>query len=69
MRIHEDSRKLLETRLDEIYRQELSWGKVADRLGVSKAYLSDILNGKRFAGPKVLEPLNLELVGYYIKSD
>lgn len=35
---------------------------LALELAVSAAYLSDIMNGKRTAGPKVLDALGLEKV-------
>lgn len=44
-----------------------SQAKLAQMLGISEAYLSDILNGKRHPGPKVLEALHLEK-GYFRKG-
>jgi hypothetical protein len=69
MDIHPGSQELLIGRLRELYTQEMSWKKVAERLGVSTAYLGDVVHGKRQAGPKILEPLHLKLIGYYIKTD
>lgn len=39
--------------------------ELADELGISGAYLSDIFKGKRNAGPKVLEQLGLEQAVVY----
>lgn len=36
--------------------------EAARRWGVSPAYLSDVLNGRRAPGPSVLEPLGYERV-------
>lgn len=40
----------------------------ADALGVSPAYLSDLMQGKREPGPKVLHALGLEKVTTYRKA-
>ena len=37
----------------------------AQQLGISEAYLSDILSGKRDPGPKLLEPIGLIRVVSY----
>ena len=37
----------------------------ADELGVSPAYLSDVLNGNREPGPKILDALGIERVVSY----
>jgi transcriptional regulator with XRE-family HTH domain len=39
--------------------------ELAEELGISGAYLSDIFKGKRNAGPKVLEQLGLEQTVVY----
>lgn len=36
--------------------------KTAERYGCSKVYLSDVLNGKREPGPKILGALKLERI-------
>lgn len=41
---------------------------VADRLGVSGAYLSDFLKGNRAAGPKILTALGYETEPFYRES-
>jgi transcriptional regulator with XRE-family HTH domain len=69
MDIHPDSQELLVRKLRELYTQEITWKEVAERIGVSTAYLNDVVRGKRMAGPKILEPLKLKLIGYYIKTD
>jgi len=38
---------------------------LADHLGVSDAYLSDVLNGRKDPGESILEPLGLERVVTY----
>jgi predicted transcriptional regulator len=38
---------------------------LAERLGVSQAYLSDVLNGRRDPGESILGPLGLERVVVY----
>ena len=38
---------------------------LAERLGVSQAYLSDVLNGRRDPGESILGPLGLERVVIY----
>lgn len=45
---------------DEVRRS--SQEVVASRLGISRSYLSDILQGKRGIGPKVFEKLGYEQV-------
>jgi transcriptional regulator with XRE-family HTH domain len=42
-----------------------SGSAVAKELGVSPAYLSDVMRGKREPGPKILEPLGLVRVVTY----
>jgi transcriptional regulator with XRE-family HTH domain len=36
--------------------------EVAEKLGISQSYLSDLLHGKREPGPKVLEALKVRKV-------
>lgn len=55
--------ELLKTRLKGRTQKAL-----ADELGVSPAYLSDILRGKRDPGPQVLGALGLERVVAYQKA-
>ena len=38
---------------------------LAEQLGVSPAYLSDVLNGRKDPGDAILEPLGLERVVTY----
>ena len=51
-----DPRAILQKRLDA----GISMRTLATELGVSAAYISDILAGNRDPGPAVLEPLGLE---------
>lgn len=47
--------------------KEYSQKDLADQLGVSPAYLSDVINGRREAGAKLLAALGLEKVVSYRK--
>lgn len=47
--------------------KEYSQKDLADQLGVSPAYLSDVINGRREAGEKMLAALGLEKVVSYRK--
>jgi len=38
----------------ELYKRKMKHGQLAELLGISQAYLSDIINGKR-TGPKAQE--------------
>lgn len=38
---------------------------LADKLGISDAYLSDVLNGRKEPGAAILDPLDLERVVTY----
>jgi len=69
MDINPNSIELLNQRLHELYIEESSWKRVATRLGVSASYLSDIINGHREAGPKILTQLKLRLVGFYLEAE
>lgn len=40
----------------------------ASALGLAPAYLSDVLNGRRAPGPKILEALGLEKNIHYTES-
>jgi transcriptional regulator with XRE-family HTH domain len=51
-----DPRAILQKRLDA----GISMRTLATELGVSAAYISDILAGHREPGPAVLDPLGLE---------
>lgn len=44
-------------------------GELAEELGISPAYLSDIFKGKRNAGPKVLEQLGLQQTVVYQETE
>lgn len=47
-----------------------SWASLAERIGVSRAYLSDILRGRRDPGPTILEFLGLrKVVSYTVKYE
>ena len=39
--------------------------KMADELGISEAYLSDFLNGRRNAGPTILKRLGYDPTPHY----
>ena len=54
----------LQARVD----QAGSMRKLATEIGVSAAYISDILAGNREPGPAVLEPLGLEVEVEVIKT-
>ncbi len=41
---------------------------LAVELGISEAYLSDFLNGRRGAGPAILKRLGFEPTPYYRKA-
>jgi hypothetical protein len=41
----------------------------ADAVGISEAYLSDFLQGRRGAGPAILGALGFEATPYYRKAD
>ncbi len=69
MDINVNSQELLSRRLNELYQQEMSWKKVAARLEVSPSYLSDVVNGKREAGPKILAQLKLRATVFYLDGD
>lgn len=69
MDINPQSTELLLTRLKEIQTQEGSWLQTAKRLGVSSAYLYDVVRGRRAAGPKILTQLKLRLVGFYLDDE
>lgn len=43
----------------------MSQKSLANELGVSEAYLSDVINGRRDAGDKLLKPLGIERVVTY----
>ncbi len=40
---------------------------LAERLGVTPAYLSDVLGGRREPGPKILEALRLRRQAVYVR--
>ena len=42
-----------------------SWAKLAKRIGVSRAYMSDVKRCNRLPGPKILQFLGLEKYEYY----
>lgn len=42
---------------------------IAARLGVSGVYLSDFLNGRRAAGPKILSGLGYEIEPFYREAE
>ncbi len=42
---------------------------LAERLGVTPAYLSDVLQGRREPGPKILAALGLRRVEMYLKAE
>lgn len=42
--------------------------KLADELGISPAYLSDIMRGKSEPGPSILEALGLEKETVYVPA-
>lgn len=42
--------------------------EVAEEIGVSDVYLSDVLNGRRDPGPKILTALNLSATTVYEPS-
>ena len=42
-----------------------SWAKLAKRIGVSRAYMSDVKRCNRLPGPKILQFLGLEKCQYY----
>lgn len=46
--------------------REGSWMKLAARIGVSRAYMSDVKLGNRLPGPKILQFLGLEKYEYYV---
>lgn len=52
--------KVLQKRIDG-----KSQAKAAQELGITQGYLSDILNGRRAIGPKVLKALKLKKVVVY----
>lgn len=56
-----DPLALLRARIEAANSQKLA----ADALGVSEAYLSDIVRGHKAPGPKILNALGLERVVTY----
>ena len=44
-----------------------SFAKLAQRIGISAAYMSDVMSGKRNPGPKILQYLGLEKRASYEK--
>lgn len=50
---------LVREELDRI-REGRSWRELSKELGISAAYLSDIVRGNRAAGPRVLDQLGLQ---------
>ena len=45
--------------LNLVYERLGSWAKVAEEIGVSRAYMSDMVRGNRELGPKILSYLGL----------
>lgn len=55
-------------RLDTLRKQHGTRAKAAAAIGISAQYFSDILNGKRTPGPKVLRALGLKRVTTFVAS-
>jgi hypothetical protein len=65
MQIDAASQELFDVRLDSLKARCGSWKAVAECLGVSPAYLCDVLHGRREPGAGILAPLGLERVVFY----
>jgi transcriptional regulator with XRE-family HTH domain len=56
-------------RLQQLIAEKGTQKEAARYLGISAAYLSDILAGKRTAGPKILNKLGLEPRTVYVSKE
>lgn len=65
-----DTVATMENPISELRRlvSESTQKDVADQLGISQQYLSDVLNDRKAPGAKILDALGLQRVAMYVKK-